>query len=377
MKVTEDELRAQTLRRQFPRLRGRGPTAVLELFNRLGPIQSQVPRTPFLSVAARLPGTTYATVTDLFESYQLVKTSNVRGTVHTSTRQHFSWLNAVAARTREGGLRNHLLLNRMSVNEVVAEIERFCAADWQPRKAIVAHTLGWIAARESNPAISQLHGGGIDNLIWGHSGLIRRPRDHAWEKRTDIVHRTARDFIDNIPIISAEESLRQLVRLHLAAYGPATRRDIAFFLGEGLGRVDGALAQLDDRLVRLIGTDGVTYLDLAEPPAGGRADPGLRLLPEFDGLLLGYHGNGRHRFIDRTHLDQVWARINGLFSPVVLHQGRLVASWKTITTGCRTDIALQMLPGHRPMGEDLLTGPIADLETILGLSITDVRISRG
>jgi hypothetical protein len=99
-RLTNDQLRLRTLRRQFPAIRGRGPAAVVELFQRLGPIQSQVPRAPFLTISSRLPGVSYDTVCALFEAHQLLKTSNIRGTVHTSVPEQFAWLDAVARRSR-------------------------------------------------------------------------------------------------------------------------------------------------------------------------------------------------------------------------------------------------------------------------------------
>ena len=52
-----------TLARQFPRVDGqfsgierRDSQALSELIGRIGPIQSQVPRAPFVGIAARLPG---------------------------------------------------------------------------------------------------------------------------------------------------------------------------------------------------------------------------------------------------------------------------------------------------------------------------------
>nr|WP_275588403.1 winged helix DNA-binding domain-containing protein [Microlunatus panaciterrae] len=344
------------------------------MFDRVGPVQSQVPRAPFLAVASRLPGTTYATMTDLFARHRLVKTSNIRGTVHTSTRRQFGWLNAVAARTRANALRSNLRLSRLTVDEVAAQIERFCADDWRPRAEIVAHTLSWVADQEATPDIADLDAPGVHNLIWGHSGLIRRPRDAAWEKRTDIYHRTAAVILPDLQPVDADQAVTELVRLHLGAYGPATRRDLAFFLGEGSTRIDRALERLGDEVVRLSGPGTAPYLDLADPPTGGQVDPGLRLLPEFDGLLLGYHQSGRYRFIDEAHLPQIWAKANGLFSPVVLHEGRLVASWRTLTSGSRTDVEVQMFPGLRRLGEDLFSGPVAALEAILGLHVNDVRV---
>src|SRR4029453_19342694 len=121
-RLSDDELRRRTLRRQFPRISGHGPEAVLELFRRLGPVQSQVPRAPFLTISSRLPGVRYQTVWELFESHQLVKTSNIRGTVHSSTVEQFGWLDAVARVTRANQLRNMLKLERATPEQLAAEI---------------------------------------------------------------------------------------------------------------------------------------------------------------------------------------------------------------------------------------------------------------
>ena len=93
-------------------------------------------------------------------------------------------------------------------------------------------------------------------------------------------------------------------------------------------------------------------------------DPGLRLLPEFDGLLVGYHGRNRIRFLTEQQLPKVWAKVNGLFSPVVLYDGRLVASWKTITKGRRTDIEVSMLDPHPRLADDLFADAIAATEQV-------------
>ena len=48
---------------------------------------------PILTISSRLPGAAYDTVCELFESHQLVKTSNIRGTVHSSVPEQFAcWM---------------------------------------------------------------------------------------------------------------------------------------------------------------------------------------------------------------------------------------------------------------------------------------------
>jgi Winged helix DNA-binding domain len=371
-RLSHDELRRRTLRRQFPSITGSGPEAALELFRQLGPVQSQVPRAPFLTISSRLPGVRYDTVCALFESHQLVKTSNIRGTVHSSVVEQFALLDAVARATRASQLRNALKLQRVTPEQLAEEIEAFTAADWQPRSEIVSHARAWLAERDGNET-GQMPDILSDSLIWGHSGLLRRPRDTRWEKRTDIYHRRARSLLPDLPECEFPAALTQLVRVHLGSYGPALRDDIAFFFGAGLGAVDDALRRLGDEIVRMRGPNDEDYLDLAEGTMGS-SDIGLRLLPEFDGLLVGYHGRHRTRFLTEQQLPKVWAKVNGLFSPVVLYDGQLVASWKTITKGRHTDIEVSMLDPHPVLTDDLFTDAIAATEQVLDLKITDLRV---
>ncbi|MCW2805625.1 MAG: Winged helix DNA-binding protein [Propionibacteriaceae bacterium] len=371
--LTLSDLRRMTLRRQFPSVRGLGGEAVLRLFGLLGPIQSQVPRAPFLTIASRLPGVTRATIRQLFDTHQLVKTTSIRGTVHTSTREQFSRLDAVAGRQREALIRRQLRLRRLQPEEVMAEVRAFCADDWRARSDIVAHVRGWLGEHDSWESAASIDNTMAENLIWGHSGLIRRPRDQAWERRTDSYHRTAREVVPQLAPKDPVTALRELVLGHLGACGPLTREDLAFFFGVGLGQADAAVRALGEQVRRLTGPDSVEYLDLSEPPGDGCADPGLRLLPEFDALLVGYSGRHRLRFVSEEQLPRVWAKTNGLFAPVVLHDGRLVATWRTLTRGRRTDIEVRMLE-EPPLSEDLFEPQLRAVEHALGLTITELRI---
>jgi Winged helix DNA-binding domain len=266
-----------------------------------------------------------------------------------------------------------LKLRRATPEQLAAEIEAFATADWRPRSEIVSHARAWLAEREADET-GQVPDVMSNSLIWSHSGLVRRPRDTRWEKRTDIYHRRARSLLPDLPECDFADALTKLIRVHLGSYGPALREDLAFFFGAGLGAVDDAVRRLGDEVVHLPGRKDEDYLDLADPPQGGTPDPGLRLLPEYDGLLVGYHGRHRTRFLTKQQLPQVWAKVNGLFSPVVLYGGQVVASWKTITKGGRTDIEVTMLDPHPVLADDLFTDAIAATQQVLDLTITDLRV---
>jgi hypothetical protein len=76
--------------------------------------------------------------------------------VHTSVRQHFGWLDAVARTGRAGMLRNYLKLDVLTPDDVGAEIEAYAANQWRTRADIVAHIRTWLAERESRDSAAAL-----------------------------------------------------------------------------------------------------------------------------------------------------------------------------------------------------------------------------
>ncbi|MFY0406792.1 DNA glycosylase AlkZ-like family protein [Solicola sp. PLA-1-18] len=372
-RLTPERLRALTLRRQFPSVRGRGTTAVVELYRRLGPVQTQVPRSAHLTVAGRLPGVTRDTVNAAFASYAIVKGTNLRGTVHSALPEHHALAAVASRRPRALLTANHLVLSRLTPADVDAEIERFCGDRWRERADVVEHLLAWLDEHEPTDGDKRRTTLGR-SLGWGHPGLVRRPADERWETRTDTLHRTASAVVPQ-PEVDEDAAVAAMLRLHLAAYGPATRKDVAWWLGGGLRRVDAAVASLGDEVVRLEGTDGTAYVDLAEPPRGGHADPGLRLLSEFDGLLVGYAGPAHDRFLAARHLPEVWIRENGQLIAGVLHDQRVVATWRLVADRGGHRVEVTTLSGETRLADDLFDAPVAAVAAALGTTITDVRVS--
>ena len=173
---SDDDLRLSTLRRQFPEpLDGSvpaTPAAVLDLVDRIAPIQSQVPRAPFATIAARLPGTAYADVVDLFESHRLVRASTLRGTVFTSGREQFGWSQRIAREGRAEFLAAQTKVAPDDVRELLGAIES-AAADWRPWDDLLDHARGLMAA--APPELAE-RADQVRFLLWGQDGLLRRDR---------------------------------------------------------------------------------------------------------------------------------------------------------------------------------------------------------
>ena len=376
---TWEQLAAATLRRQFPRVRGRGEKAVVDLVTRVGPIQSQVARSPFVTVASRLPGASRDAITAAYESFAIVRGSNLRGTVHTCAVEQHPLLDTITRRTMANGWRNHLALVRNTPADVQAGIETFATGEWRTPEELRAHLVDWLTEHEGAASGERARTTGVGRAFAHvHSAMIRRPLgDGGWDRQSAPGYRLATDVVGTGRshwLDDPDAALVALTRQHLAAYGPANRRDVAWWSGEGLRNVDAALATLADELTERAGPDGQTYYDLAEPPKGGASDPGVRLLPEFDAVVVGYDPKTRDRFLDPDHLPHIWAQQNGLFSSGVLADGRLVASWKFDAAGPERMIEVQMFPGRTALAESDLADQAAALERALDIRVTDIAI---
>lgn len=381
MRLSREQLARITLGRQFPGIRGRGRAALLALFDRVGPVQSQAARAPFLTAASRLPGISAATIRAGFAEHGLLKATNLRGTVHTCRPDLFGAADTLSRRARAGDQTRVLGLreSETDLTRLIAEIEDFCRAEWRPRSELVEHVLDWLAEHRAGPRAGQ-NRTQVANLIWVHSGLLRRPPDDHWERRTDALHRTATAVIGpQAAPMSPHQAMIMMVRAHLSAYGPATKQDIAWWSGVGPRVVDVALSTMADDLVHHTGPDGEDLLDLVAAADRRQIDPGLRLLPEFDGLVLGYAPSGRRRFLDPDHLSRVWRRSNGMFAAMVLVEGRIGGVWRTAPGRPAGDtvIEVERFVGAPVIQADDLVAPVQDVARALDLTVTDVRLRSG
>lgn len=373
--LSQDDLALRTLARQFPRSTGTAVDDLVSLYSALGPVQTQVPRAAFVFAASRLPGITHETVVEAFESYALVKGTTLRGTVHSSTPLHHAWSAAITRGWLDTSLTKALSLQAVSSDDVRAETAAYAADLWRERDDLVAHVLEWLGEHEPD-------GRGVAadtstrNLIRSAPGLVRRPPDRRWHTRTDTLYRAAGAVVDvDVDAHDPDVARRALVRTHLASYGPATRRDVAWWLGERLRPVDAAVEALGDEVVRQEGPGGATYLDLVDAPDGSTYEGGVRMLPEFDGVLLGFEGTGpeRGRFTAIDNLPTIFNKVNGMCSPIVLDGTRIVARWRIVPRGARIDVEVLPLPGEHPPDEAAVADALTAVESVLDTEVAELR----
>ena len=142
-------------------------------------------------------------------------------------------------------------------------------------------------------------------------------------------------WIPDLAEMPFDEAGSELLRRYLRAFGPATVRDFALwtYITAGAAREvwdrvqpEMAPVQVDGRLGSMLRK----YLPVLR--RAGIDRPTVRLLPYFDGFLLGHKDKGH--IVDARHYKRVY-RPAGWLAPVVLVDGRVTGVWSYKRKGDR------------------------------------------
>jgi len=366
-----DELRALSLARQFPEVDQVGTDAVVAAVDRIGPIQSQTARSPYIGLGARFPGLTRRDVTEAYESWRIVRGSNIRGTVHTSTAEDQLLLDATTRVGQRTLWRRFLRLDHAELDDVWAAIEVYAADEWRTPAELSGFLTSWLERHGETEAVSRMDNQAGRYFAFGHGGLVRRPLRGDWSGQGAPGCRTASALLPDRRI--PDDPVLATVRRHVAAYGPASRHDVAWWSGLGLRQVDVLLAQLE--VTWREGPDGRAYADLPDSPAA-RDVSGVRLLPEFDALLCGYDPRTRDRFVVPADNEVLWHRSNGLMLAPVLVDGRIGGYWRWEGTGRAKTVAVSSFPGSRRLRKAEVEQAADALALALELTLDGVTLAR-
>jgi hypothetical protein len=366
-----DELRGLSLARQFPEIADRGAAAVVEAVARVGPIQSQTARSPFIGLGARLPGLPHAAVTEAYEGWQILRGSSIRGTVHTSTADDQSLLDATTRCAQRTFWRRFLRLDQAELDDVWAAIEAYAADEWRTPAELTAFLSTWLDQHGETEAVARMDNQAGRYFAFGHGGLVRRPLRGDWSGQGTSGYRTAAALLPDRGV--PDDPVLGAVRLHVASYGPSSRHDVAWWSGLGLRRVDALLEGLD--VTWRDGPDGRAYADLADPPAA-REVPGVRLLPEFDALLCGYDPKARDRFVSEADNAVLWHHDNGLMLAPVLVDGRIGGHWRLQGSSRARTLAVSSFPGSRRLRKAEVDEAAAALSAALDVTLAGVTTTR-
>jgi len=152
--------------------------------------------------------------------------------------------------------------------------------------------------------------------------LVQVPPRGLWGSSGQAAHTTARVWLGrDLPTgVSADE----MVLRYLAGFGPASVADAQVW--SGLTRLKEVFERLRPRLRTFRDGNGVELFDLPDSPRpGGDVDAPVRLVAEFENMLLSYAD--RSRIISEEHRKRIFTP-NGLIPGTFLLDGVVAGTWR-------------------------------------------------
>jgi hypothetical protein len=294
-----------TLARQL--LLSRESVDVVEAVGRLGALQAQEARPPFVALWSRVEGFEASDLVDAFAAKTIVRGTLMRGTVHLARAEDFLRWQPVLAPLGVEGLRKVVgaRLDGADIDAAVSDVRALFADAEELSADDVRDWIGEHRPYEDTRAVARI---ALYSLP-----LVRVPDGGRWgftpkSRFTDSRHWLGRDARANAP---------SLIRAYLAAFGPATVRDAQQFLGGGDWQ------EVFDKLeLERFGK----YYDLPDAPRPGEdVVAPVRFLPDFDSLMLAHVD--RSRVIADAHRKDLTTK-NLRVRAVVLVDGMVAGFWK-------------------------------------------------
>ena len=302
--LTREELTAALAARQM--LLDRQPLDPVEAIRRLTPLQGQDAPAPYVALAARLAGFSRDDLEAAFARREVVKTTIMRLTLHIAAADEYP---AYAQLARQARMRTW--------RKTYAHLDE---------EAVTAELGEWLAKPRTNEEIrTQVRAyEGVPDDEWGSIlfarivlPLVQLPPAGSWGDRS-----RASFVCDATPRPDPADAAARVLSRYLAAFGPASRRDVAAWAGvaqrdfaEAFERME-TVSYRDERGVELLDLPGQPL-----PPASTPLAP--RFLARWDQALLAYADRDR---IIPPELLPLRLTLSG--DQTVTVDGRVAASWK-------------------------------------------------
>jgi hypothetical protein len=293
----------------------RSPRDALEAIERLVGLQAQVPNSPYLALWSRLNNFRLDDLTRLISARRVVRLALMRSTIHMVSARDCLALRPLLQPVQDRGmtgtfggrlagidLESLAAAGRALVEErprTLGELGSLLKLRWPSRDP---EALAY-AVRALVPLVQVPPRG-----VWGDRGAAACTSVDTWLRRG----------------LATKPSMEKMILRYLAAFGPASVRDVQAW--SGLSKLREPIEQLRPRLRTFADEQGVELFDLPDAPRpSADVDAPPRFLPEFDNVWLGHK--------DRSRVVAVNPRppligSGGLLSGTVLVDGFVGARWK-------------------------------------------------
>jgi hypothetical protein len=346
--------RALLARQQFL---ARAAQTAEQMVEHLVGLQAQVPNNPYVALWSRLEGFDPMELSELIGDRRAVRLAVMRSTLHLLTARDCVTLRPAMQPALDRALYQSSPYGRGIAGVDVEELLALGRAllEERPRTIAELRTLlhpHWPGHDPSSLAYA----------VHYSLPLVQIPPRGLWEKSGRPTCTTAEVWLSQPlgPAISPEE----LVRRYLAAFGPATPRDLQTW--SGLPTLSPVFEQLRPQLITFRDERGRELFDLPDAPRPGPDVPAPpRFLPEYDNVFLSHADRSR---IVADERRQGWY-FNQAGYPVLI-DGFIAGTWKLVRE--RDDASLTVRT-FEAVSEPDRTQLLEEGERLLALLAPDVN----
>jgi Winged helix DNA-binding domain len=336
-------LARQLLLSRAPRPAAGAPAdRVIETVEQLAGLQAQAPFPPYYGLWSRLAGFRPDDLAELILDRRVVRIALMRGTIHLVSARDCLLLRPLVQPVLDRGLKA-IFGNQIEGVDTVAltaagrvllaekpltfsELGALLAEQWpgHPPNALAQAVRALVPLIQVPP-----------RAVWGAAGQSAHTSAEAWLGRT----------LDDSP------PLERLVTRYLAAFGPATVRDIQAW--SGLTRIREPVERLRPSLRVFRDEQGNELFDLHGSPRPDPATPApVRLIAEFDNLVLSHAD--RTRVISEQNRKRLFTK-NGIFPGTVLINGFVLGTWRITRSRDAAALSIDMFESVSGRDRDAVT----------------------
>ncbi len=276
---------------------------------RLVVLQAQVASPPYYGLWARVEGFAPADLMKLRDQGNAVRAALLRSTLHWVTAADYAWIRPVIQPALERAWQGFFGVRKSGI-----EVAPLCDA---ARKILSGGPISMCAL--SDELLRHFPTWNKHAMEYGvrtHLPLVQVSPAGAWKGGTAARY----SLVD----VHTKTDAARLVRSYLAAFGPATPRDIAAWAGfTAIGKT---LEAMRDELTTCSDDAGRLLYDLPKAQiVDGTTPAPLRFVAEYDNLILAHAD--RSRIVPDVHRKQVFLTA-GRVRATVLVDGFVAGAWK-------------------------------------------------
>ena len=320
-RTSEGTIALQRLRTQ--RLIGAGFATPADVVRWFGAVQAQDYPGALWGIGQRTTAATESAVEQAIADRAIVRTWPLRGTWHFVASEDVRWMLAhfasrIIARAARRFAQLELDARTFSRAEALMVKALQGGRSLSRQQLYAAFERAGIATRDNR---------GV-HILWrcAHDGLIcsgvRQGKQHTFT--------LLEEWVPPAKVLEREDALAELARRYFVSHGPATLADFGWWSGLTVGDARAALEMAAPILIReRVGTAVYWHAGRTGRAATPTSSsPHVVLLPPYDEYTVAYRD--RSAALDPAHAA---AARNGIFSPTVVVNGRIVGTWTRRVAG--------------------------------------------